>query len=1197
MKKILTAFLVLVMALSCFAFIGCKDQGDMQATLDMYIFDKDGQTVAEDFVLPGYIGQYKTTWTSDNEVIALEELAEDKEGGIERQYVAKVGLPEERTQVNLTVALSSSVKKTYTVYVNALSVYDFSGAYNFIKNNAMVVADFDLDTTCEFKGHTATIVWSVEEEYADYIEISEDGTKCIVYPTSLNPVVRINATFTYNGESTTKGYRMTVSEQKEPLQEVDFWYTNTGVGIVMSGYVVSIATAYDGDYGNVSLYMVNDEFTAGYYLYRVKSDEANAALLAPGVHITVTGTTNTNYNGLIETNAGGNLVVDGDIPAINVSEKVYAVDNDVLGNLQSAYYHQSRLVSLTNWAVKEVKGAPNLSSGTQTLFVLTKGGVDVPVVISKYQEGAYKYSTDDATCAALIALQGTLKEGDIVSVTGILGNYNGHQIAPQSAAAVVVGGTADAEGTVYAGQKAAKAVAAIDKLIADNGLDSIVAVAKNVALPVSVEGCEVAYRIIGAPRTISIVEGALVIAPGKMERACLTAEITVDGFTTNIFRYIEAADLDDAGKVALEKEEFALEVPAEVSKNTSVALPATGYLFDTIAVTWTLDGEAISDSVAFKLGDVEATYTLVGTLTLNNAVETVSYTVKVLAKTEDLAPGVVLNMGLVQGTLGKTLYVTGEVSGRYLATTDKVEEAADVYAEAVEGGYKFYIIGENDAKLYLDVYKNADGKDSVQFGAEGNVFAYDAVTKAWLTDHEGTEVYCGTYNNYNTVSASKSSYITAENTGVSQFPCFFVVDEAVAYNIKLEQAKLEKTLYVTGEVSGRYLATSEAVAEGAKVYIEKATDGYKFYIIGENDAKLYLDVYLNADKKDSVQFSAEGNIFAYKAEVNAWVTDHEGTDVYCGTYNTYNTVSASKSSYITAENTGVSQFPCILVVAPSDECEHSWTDATCEAPKTCSLCGATEGDALGHDFVENVCSRCGEVVITVSEAVKVEQGSSLHVKGVVVNADTWSTEYNNMSVTIADAASELYVYRLSTQVAIGDIIVVTGTMSSYNNAIQIAQGATAEIVGTHTHNFVEGKCDACTAKEAVGVELSFNDVDNRESWSEEQQVWKQNGIIFTNDKATSSSNVADYSAPARLYKNSSLTVALESGNMAKIVFTCNSASYATALQGSIAANDNYTVTVDGKDVIVTFTTAVESFEIAALSGGQVRMDKIQVVAA
>ena len=28
--------------------------------------------------------------------------------------------------------------------------------------------------------------------------------------------------------------------------------------------------------------------------------------------------------------------------------------------------------------------------------------------------------------------------------------------------------------------------------------------------------------------------------------------------------------------------------------------------------------------------------------------------------------------------------------------------------------------------------------------------------------------------------------------------------------------------------------------------------------------------------------------------------------------------------------------------------EHTWTNATCTFPKTCSVCKATEGDALGH---------------------------------------------------------------------------------------------------------------------------------------------------------------------------------------------------------------------------------------------------------
>ena len=45
---------------------------------------------------------------------------------------------------------------------------------------------------------------------------------------------------------------------------------------------------------------------------------------------------------------------------------------------------------------------------------------------------------------------------------------------------------------------------------------------------------------------------------------------------------------------------------------------------------------------------------------------------------------------------------------------------------------------------------------------------------------------------------------------------------------------------------------------------------------------------------------------------------------------------------------------------------HTWADATCTAPKTCSVCGDVEGDALGHDWLEasctepERCSRCDE---------------------------------------------------------------------------------------------------------------------------------------------------------------------------------------------------------------------------------------------
>lgn len=45
---------------------------------------------------------------------------------------------------------------------------------------------------------------------------------------------------------------------------------------------------------------------------------------------------------------------------------------------------------------------------------------------------------------------------------------------------------------------------------------------------------------------------------------------------------------------------------------------------------------------------------------------------------------------------------------------------------------------------------------------------------------------------------------------------------------------------------------------------------------------------------------------------------------------------------------------------------HSWQGATCEAPKTCASCGMTEGEPLGHNWqdatceVPKTCTACGE---------------------------------------------------------------------------------------------------------------------------------------------------------------------------------------------------------------------------------------------
>ena len=123
--------------------------------------------------------------------------------------------------------------------------------------------------------------------------------------------------------------------------------------------------------------------------------------------------------------------------------------------------------------------------------------------------------------------------------------------------------------------------------------------------------------------------------------------------------------------------------------------------------------------------------------------------------------------------------------------------------------------------------------------------------------------------------------------------------------------------------------------------------------------------------------------------------------------------------------------------------------------------------------------------------------------------------------------------------------------------------------------------------------ITFDDTAKRTEFTTSKQVWVENGITVTNDKAASSSNVADYKKPARFYAASALKI--EYPGMTKLVVNCNSTSYATALVNSIPAADGVTVTVNSKAVTIELAEAADEFVIAKLSA-QVRVDSITVTA-
>ena len=69
---------------------------------------------------------------------------------------------------------------------------------------------------------------------------------------------------------------------------------------------------------------------------------------------------------------------------------------------------------------------------------------------------------------------------------------------------------------------------------------------------------------------------------------------------------------------------------------------------------------------------------------------------------------------------------------------------------------------------------------------------------------------------------------------------------------------------------------------------------------------------------------------------------------------------------------------CSECGATEGSVEHSWKAATCTTPKTCSKCGATEGSALGHNYQNGTCTGCGDVE-TISHPFETGTGYAISV--------------------------------------------------------------------------------------------------------------------------------------------------------------------------------------------------------------------------
>ena len=668
----------------------------------------------------------------------------------------------------------------------------------------------------------------------------------------------------------------------------------------------------------------------------------------------------------------------------------------------------------------------------------------------------------------------------------------------------------------------------------------------------------------------------------------------------------------------------------------------------TYTVTWSIE-DAADGVVTLTRGetnttvdvnetlDEDATYTLkatVGAPDGTSKVETFYCTVEAapsvvpVAITAKPAENTAYKLYVYQSNKSQDCYFAGMMDGYYFKTTEAAGEAVDVYVENVANSdlFNLYFTHVTDGKQYIGVEVSADGKHNniVYKSTAPSSFSWNTDLETITTrivDKDGKEsdFYLGNYSTFTTISASTSDKASSSNVGGlvtlmnknNLSPEYKIGQIKEVLNVQ-ETHKLDKTVElptaderypdatiawaVTGE--GATLSDGNQLALTIPTTAATVTLTATISVGATNDTKTFtLTLGPVVTAPDATSAAAVVNAAFSLAENE---TLPGGNYTLTGVISKVNTAYSEEYSNVTVTITvEEKEIECYRLKGTGADVIKAGDTITVtgkiknyngkvEFDSGCTLDSYTAGQG-GNQGGSGTNQAQTDIV---DAAYALEEGQALDgtytLTGVITSVDeAYSSQHNNVTVTFVVEGREtkpIKAYRLkgtgADEIAAGYTITVSGTLKNYYGTIEFDSGCTLD-------SFVYGE-----APTVEGVTISFADKANRTEFDTAHQVWVQNGITVTNNKAASTSNVADYANPARFYKSSDLTIAYT--GMTEIVIECNSAQYASALVASIT-DTSVTVTTFATSVTITFAQATNSWTIAALSA-QVRINSITVSA-
>ena len=346
------------------------------------------------------------------------------------------------------------------------------------------------------------------------------------------------------------------------------------------------------------------------------------------------------------------------------------------------------------------------------------------------------------------------------------------------------------------------------------------------------------------------VEGVVCVYDGAFYLTPVTAEA---------FTNLTLPEREPADQIAFEKE--ALETTETYDEDDTYDLGSTGKAYKTVSISWALDKEyngitLNGNKLTVALQAQAQTITLTATLTCGTAeAQTKAFTVTIDAAESKIAEKITAategtyKLYLYQANLKKTLYFAGSMSGNFFATTNRAAKGADVVLAKSGEGYTMSVKGKF---IELELNSKKTGAVVVLSDKSSGTWAWNEELKLFTWTLTAGTFYLGTYNTFNTISASKIDFITGDNSskiGVSQFPAYLCTTREATDEEKLAAIIAKMSTEVTADFDLDAAATW-AVKSGSAIVIENGKAKVTRPAAGEENATVVLTATLNGASKE-----------------------------------------------------------------------------------------------------------------------------------------------------------------------------------------------------------------------------------------------------------------------------------------------------------------------------------------------------------